>query len=183
MSSPHRGPVGVQNLLPRRQRRTGACRSDGGSCSCQSRAKPAASQSQASRVFDPCGPGGGSRSRQELSGQRNASRALNSGARAGPPFPFFRFPKWGMERREAPPADRRRLANPKPGFAARHGRSPVTRGCRFRARGPSDVGPGASRRSTAMPLSGTASCSLFERRDRRRPQKEQNRNINTGWKC
>jgi len=31
----------------------------------------------------------------------NATRpgALNSGARAGPPFPFFRFPKRGMERR------------------------------------------------------------------------------------
>ena len=68
------------------------------------------------------------------------------------------------------------VPNPKPGFGARHGRSPVTRGCRFRARGPSNVGPGASRRSNAMPLSGTASCSLFKRRDRRRNLKEQNRN-------
>ena len=59
-----------------------------------------------------------------------------------------------MERREAPPADRRRLANPNPGSAARHGRSPVTRGCRFRARWPNNVGPGASRRSNAMPVVG-----------------------------
>jgi hypothetical protein len=59
-----------------------------------------------------------------------------------------------MERREAPPADRRRLANPNSGSAARHGRSPVTRGCRFRARWPSNVGPGASRRSNWMPVVG-----------------------------
>jgi len=30
--------------------------------------------------------------------------ALNSGTRAGPPFPFFLFPKEAMERREAPPS-------------------------------------------------------------------------------
>jgi len=82
------------------------------------------------------------------------SLALVSGARAGP-LPFFpSLSKEAMERREAPPADRRRLANPNPGSAARHGRSPVTRGCRFRARWPSDVGPGASRRSNAMPVVG-----------------------------
>src|SRR5262249_48067389 len=81
----------------------------------------------------------------------NASLPVLTAA-SGAPFPFFRFPKRGLERREAPPADRRRLANPNPGSAARHGRSPVTRGCRFRARGPSDVGPGASRRSNAVPV-------------------------------
>jgi len=105
----------------------------------------------------------------------SSSRALNSGARAGPSSLFSVPSHEGMERREAPPADRRRLANPNPGSAARHGRSPVTRGCRFRARWPSDVGPGASRRSNAMPLSGTAPCSAFERRDRRTPSIEQGR--------
>ncbi|MBX9842804.1 MAG: hypothetical protein K2Z80_13455, partial [Xanthobacteraceae bacterium] len=50
----------------------------------------------------------------------NASLPVLTAA-SGAPFPFFLFPKRGLERREAPPADRRRLANPNPGSAARHG--------------------------------------------------------------
>jgi hypothetical protein len=110
-------------------------------------------------------------------GQHFANPGFEFGRPGRPVSLFPSLSQEAMERREAPPADRRRLANPKPGSAARHGRSPVTRGCRFRARWPSDVGPGASRRSNAMPLSGTASCSLFERRDRRQSSIEQNRNI------
>jgi hypothetical protein len=105
------------------------------------------------------------------------SLALVLGAWAGPPFPFSVSPKRGMERREAPPADRRRLANPKPGFAARHGRSPVTRGCRFRARWPSDVGPRRPRALHRDAIVGHRILLALRRRDRR--HREENKDGTT----
>ena len=87
--------------------------------------------------------------------QRFAARNVCGFGRAASPFSVS--PK-GNGAPGGAPADRRPLANPNPGSAARHGRSPVTRGCRYRARWPSDVGSGASRRSNPVPLSGTASC-------------------------
>ena len=136
----------------------------------------------ASRTDSPVKQHGSRLARDASFGAPSRPGALNSGARAGP-FPFFpSLSKEAMERREAPPADRRRLANPNPGSAARHGRSPVTRGCRFRARWPNDVGPGASRRSNPVPLSGTAFCSSFECRDRRHTLKNKTgTHVNSYW--
>ena len=81
--------------------------------------------------------------------QRFAARILCKGA--GYASSLFRFPKWGMERREAP------------GCSAQHpwrawrcpprayGEAWLPRPAAFEAREPSNVGPGASRRSTAAP--------------------------------
>ena len=92
------------------------------------------------------------------SGQHSANPGFEFGRPGRPAVPLFPFPQKGNGAPGGATRGSPRVPNPA-GFGARHGRSPVTRGCRFRARGPSDVGPGASRRSTAMPLSGTASCS------------------------
>ena len=81
--------------------------------------------------------------------QRSAARIVCGAGRAVVPFsvsPQGEWsagkPPWTLARR---PADALRI-----GPAARHGRSPVTRGCRFRARWPSNVGPSASRRSRSV---------------------------------
>jgi hypothetical protein len=91
---------------------------------------------------------------------RHRPGALNSGAWAGP-FPLFpSLSKEAMERREAPPSGS--PPGPEPiGVRGAPRQVPVTRGCRFRARGPSNVGPGASRRSNAMPVVGHRTLLLL----------------------
>ena len=59
------------------------------------------------------------------------------------------------------------VGEPKSGVRRAPRQVPCYQGLPLRARWPNDVGPGASRRSNAMPLSGTAPCSLSERRRRR----------------
>ena len=98
-------------------------------------------------------------------------------ASAGTAFPSPR--KEGLERREAPgsllslpdrPCDRPvRAKIPGPiGFEGGGGPG---------ARGPLRRGPAPPGAPTRCQLSGTAFCSRFGRRDRRRPPQEQNRNI------
>ena len=90
-------------------------------------------------------------------------------------FPSLRKEGWSAERRRGVcgtprPALRRPVARQDSGTHRLRG-GWGSRGVRALARGPAP--PGAP---TRCQLSGTASCSLFERRDRRRSSKEQNKN-------
>ena len=87
-------------------------------------------------------------------------------------IPFFLLPSHeGMERREAPGSLRGSLTDlARVRLVAPTAISPLPGIAAIGVRAASDVGRCASRGSTAMPLSGTAPCSVIKRRDRRRPR-------------